>query len=74
MMDDIYAKLAEILEVERVLPDDVLSSFEYWDSLTVLSILAMLDAGYGANLTATELRQMTRAADLASAVEARRRA
>jgi acyl carrier protein len=72
-MDDIYAKLAEILEVERVLPDDILSSFEYWDSLTVLSILAMLDAGYGANLTAAELRQMTRAADLAGAVEERRR-
>jgi acyl carrier protein len=72
-MDDIYAKLAEILEVERVSPDDILSSFEYWDSLTVLSILAMLDAGYGANLTAGELRQMTRAADLADVVEERRR-
>ena len=54
-MDDIYSKLAEILEVERVNTADVLSEFEYWDSLTVLSILAMLDSEYGINLTAAEI-------------------
>ena len=41
-MDELYTKLAEILEVERVAPEDVLSRFEYWDSLTVLSILCLL--------------------------------
>ena len=53
-MDDIYSKLAQILEVERVNTADVLSEFEYWDSLTVLSILAMLDSAYGVNLTSAE--------------------
>ena len=72
-MDELYTKLAEILEVERVAPEDVLSRFEYWDSLTVLSILAMLDANYGANLTAGELKQMSAAGDLVAAVASRRR-
>jgi acyl carrier protein len=70
-MHDIYSKLAEILEVERVNSADVLSEFEYWDSLTVLSILAMLDSEYGVNLTAAKIRQMKTAGELAAALEIR---
>jgi acyl carrier protein len=70
-MHDIYLKLAQILEVERVESTDVLSEFEYWDSLTVLSILAMLDSEYGINLAAAQIRQMKTAGDLASALEMR---
>ena len=72
-MDDFYTKLAEILEVDRVTADDVLSEFEYWDSLTVLSVLAMLDSGYGVNLTAANLRELKQAGELAPMVESRRR-
>jgi acyl carrier protein len=70
-MDDIYARLAEILEADRITADDVLAEFEYWDSLTVLSILAMLDAAYGVNLTAADVRKMKTASELADAVEDR---
>lgn len=73
-MNDIYEKLAEILEVDRVNPGDVLAEFEYWDSLTVLSIIAMLDASYGVNFTANELRGMRCAQDLAAAVTSRKAA
>jgi len=70
-MDDIYSKLAQILEVERVKAADVLSEFEYWDSLTVLSVLAMLDSSYGINLTAADIRRMKTAGELAAALEIR---
>jgi len=70
-MDNFYPKLAEILEVERVKAADVLSDFDYWDSLTILSILAMLDSAYGINLTATDLRQMKTAGELAAALQIR---
>jgi acyl carrier protein len=70
-MHDIYTKLAEILEAETVAADDVLADFEYWDSLTVLSILAMLDSAYGVNLTAADIRKMKTAGELAAAVEGR---
>ena len=72
-MENFYVELAEILEVDELKPDDVLQDFENWDSLTVLSVLAMLDADYGVNLTAGHLRQIKTAAELASAVESRRR-
>ena len=72
-MDDFYVKLAEILEVESVKPDDVLRDFENWDSLTALSILATVDAVYGINLAAAELRQMKTVGELASTIASRRR-
>jgi len=72
-MEDFYAKLADILEVEEVKPNDVLRQFENWDSLTALSILATLDASYGVNLTAMELRKINTAAELAATVENRRK-
>lgn len=70
-MDDIYVKLAETLETETVAANDVLADFEYWDSLTVLSILAMLDSAYGVNLTAADIRKMKTAGELAAAIEGR---
>ncbi|MGC1524228.1 MAG: acyl carrier protein [Steroidobacteraceae bacterium] len=70
-MDDIYVKLAETLEAETVAADDVLADFEYWDSLTVLSILAMLDSAYGVNLTAADIRKMKTVGELAAAIEGR---
>jgi acyl carrier protein len=72
-MEDIYVKLAEILEVEQVQPGDVLRQFENWDSLTVLSILATLDASYGVNLTAGELRGIQTAGELVTIADGRRR-
>jgi acyl carrier protein len=72
-MENIYVKLAEILEVEQVQPGDVLRQFENWDSLTALSILATLDASYGVNLTAGELREIQTAGELATITEGRRR-
>jgi acyl carrier protein len=72
-MHDIYIQLAEILEADKVEADDILSGFDYWDSLTVLSILAMLDANYGVNLTALDVRAMKSAGELVAAVEMRKK-
>jgi acyl carrier protein len=71
-MHDIYIQLAEIFEADQVTADDILSEFDYWDSLTVLSILAMLDAKYGVNLTAADVRAMKSAGDLVAAVGTRK--
>jgi acyl carrier protein len=72
-MHDIYIQLAEILEADKVEANDILSGFDYWDSLTVLSILAMLDANYGVNLTALDVRAMKSAGELVAAVEMRKK-
>jgi acyl carrier protein len=73
-MHNIYHQLAEILEADQVNPEDILNKFDYWDSLTVLSILAMFDANYGVNLTAADVRAMRTAGELVAAVELRKQA
>ncbi len=55
-MNEFLKKIAEILEVETVREADDLKSFSQWDSLAVLSVIAMLDANYGVNLRAADLQ------------------
>jgi acyl carrier protein len=55
-MENFLAKVAEILEVDEVKPADVLDGFKEWDSLAVLSVIAMADGDYHINLTAVEIR------------------
>lgn len=38
--------IAEILEEDTVLPEDLLSTFALWDSMAVLSVIAMLEEVY----------------------------
>lgn len=48
--------MATILEVQRVELDDNLSNFSAWDSLAMLSIIAMADEEFGVSLTNGEIR------------------
>jgi acyl carrier protein len=65
-------QILEIFEVDAVGPNDVLRDFELWDSLSVISLLAVLDETYGINIEATELAEILTVADLFSFVEQRR--
>ena len=60
----ILQRLAEILDIEEVKPEDVLKDFETWDSLAVLSVLAMADSKYGVSIKAEEIRSVVTAAEL----------
>jgi acyl carrier protein len=71
-MEGFYQKIAEILEVEAVNASDVLADFEEWDSLSVLSTIAMIGADYGVNLTAADLRGAATAQALRDLVAGRR--
>jgi acyl carrier protein len=55
-MNGFYGKIAEILEVDAVNPSDLLADFPEWDSLSVLSVIAMAGSDYGVVLTAADLR------------------
>ena len=54
-MENFIESIAEILEEESVELSDELESFEAWDSLTILSIIAICDAEYGVALSAEEI-------------------
>ena len=71
-MDGFYDKIAEIMEVDAVNASDVLADFPEWDSLSVLSAIAMVGADYGVNLTAADLRSVATAQALRDLVAARR--
>ena len=71
-MQEFYKKLSDILEIDSIEDLDTLRDFEYWDSLTVLSILAMLDSELSVSLLVEELDQCITAKDLYLMVEGKR--
>jgi acyl carrier protein len=63
-MEEFLVEMAEILEEDTVNPSDELSDFESWDSLAGLSVVAMADANFGANIMAQDLRSAVTVEDL----------
>ena len=72
-MNDFLKKTAAILEVEQVNETDDLKGFAQWDSLAVLSVIAMLDSDYGVNLRAADFEPVKSAGDLWRLVESKKR-
>jgi acyl carrier protein len=54
---EILDKLAEILELDNIKVEDELDDFDLWDSLTILSIIAMLDEDYSVNIDGDKLAE-----------------
>lgn len=54
-MENFESSIAELLEEESVELSDELDSFDAWDSLTVLSIIAFCDSEYNVPLSAQEI-------------------
>jgi acyl carrier protein len=71
-MSDFFAKIAGILEVGAVQDGDDLKAFPQWDSLAVLSVIAMLDADYGVNLKAADIQQLKTVGQLWAVVESKK--
>ena len=72
MLDQFYERLAEVVEEDKVGPDDVLASFEQWDSLTALSVVAMIDEKYSVSISAEDLASTRTAGALEQLVAAKR--
>jgi len=72
-MEVFLKKIAEILEEDEVKETDELKSYPQWDSLSVLSVIAMLDANYGINLRAKEFENIKTVGDLWNLVQAGKR-
>ena len=70
-MQGFYKKLSDILEVDSVKDSDILRDFENWDSLTILSILAMLDSE-SISLSTEELDKCISVIDLYEMVKSKK--
>lgn len=56
-MEELTNKLAEILEVEELDVTKKFQDYEEWDSLSALTIIAMLDSDYHIAMKGSELRE-----------------
>lgn len=54
-MEELIAKLEEILEVEGLDIKKKFTDYDEWDSLCSLSILSMLDSDYHTSMTGKEV-------------------
>jgi acyl carrier protein len=72
-MEEFLQRLAEILELDEVQGSTVLQDLAEWDSLSALSVIAMLDADYGVQLAANDLKGLATAEGLYDLVLERRR-
>ncbi len=63
---EFWIKLADILEEDEVKGGDILRDFDAWDSLSILSILAMADSDYGIAMQAPDLAPLITVDDLAA--------
>lgn len=71
-MEILTEQMLEIFEIDEISSDVVLRDLELWDSLSVISLLAVLDESYGINIEATELSEVITVSDLFAFVEQRR--
>lgn len=53
---DFENELMDILEVDELHDNDVLEEFEEWDSLTILSIIALVGRMYNKTISVADVR------------------
>jgi acyl carrier protein len=73
-MNEFLTKMAGILEVDEVKENDELKAFSQWDSLSVLSVIAMLDADYHVNLHASDFGAIKSVGELWGLVQSKQSA
>ena len=73
-MNEFLQKLGETLEMPALEADAELKSLPQWDSLAVLSIIAMLDANYAVNLQAADLGNVNTPTQLWNLVQSKQKA
>ena len=56
-MDNFLNTVAELLEEDSVNPQDEFNSFDAWDSLATLSIIALADEEYGVTISTQEINE-----------------
>ena len=71
-MDEFLNELAEILEEDTVAADAELDSFDAWDSLSVLSVIAMANSKFGISLTAQQVNKAKTVQELYNLIQAQK--
>jgi acyl carrier protein len=67
-----FDRAAEVLDLDTTDDDTAFRDCEEWDSLTALSLVAMIDKHYKVTISATDLKESGTVGDLRRLVEARK--
>jgi acyl carrier protein len=70
-MENFIPGIAELLEVDNVEMNDEFTSFECWDSMTILSIIAFVDENYSVALSAADINKSKTVGGLIELIEDR---
>ena len=70
-MKEFCEKIAEILDVPALTESSIFADFPEWDSLSILSAIAMIDADYGVNLRAADIAKAGTPKEIWTLVESR---
>jgi acyl carrier protein len=54
-MENFLNQMAELLEVDSVILQDEITAFDAWDSLTSLSIIALVDDEFSVTISAQDI-------------------
>ena len=63
-MEQFKEKLTDILEVSSISDSDVIKDFDSWDSLTLLSLIAVVDAEFNIQINAGSFEEILTIGDL----------
>jgi len=72
-MEEYFKQMAELLEVDSVNTNDELNSFEAWDSLTILSIIAFVNDSYAVTLNANEIKEARTIGGLKKVIDSKKK-
>lgn len=65
-MDEFLVKVAEILEVDSVVPEFDFRTIEEWDSMKGFSLIVLLESDYGKQMSVDEFLNCKTVAQLAA--------
>jgi acyl carrier protein len=68
-MENFESSISELLEVDSIEMNDELASFDCWDSLTILSIIAFSSDEYDVTLSADEINNAKTVSGLKKLIE-----
>jgi acyl carrier protein len=63
-MEQFKEKLVDIFEVSSISDSDIIKDFDSWDSLTLLSLIAVIDAEYNIQINAALFEEVNTIGDL----------
>lgn len=70
-MENFDVEIAEILEVDSVNIDDQLSAFDCWDSLTILSIIALASETYNVTINVADVNDAVTVGGLKALIQSK---